>query len=500
MNAIVEEPHREILRLMQANQPRAALASIDRLLARDSRDPRLWLLKAQCAVSVGQLTAACEAAAQALAGAGADPVLLDAIGTVFSRANDQTRALAAYNRAVEQAPGTARFIFNRATVRRFLGDLAGAEADYDRVIALRPKDCEAYANRSQLRTQTRDRNHLEDLQALAATGALGWSDEVEIRYALAKEYEDLGEYAHSFEQLSRGATLRRHHMRYDVSHDVATVGWIIDAYPARPVPTPTNSAATVAPTGPIFIVGLPRSGSTLVERILDSHSAIASAGEMPHFALALVDEIHRQSPAPDTTRQSLVARSADLDFAALGREYLARVRADGVHVERFIDKMPLNYLYCGLIRRALPDARIVHVRRSPMSACYAMYKTLFKDGYPFSYDFADLARYYAAYQRLMQHWRDTLPGTLFELDYEALVANPEATTRRLLDFCGLQWEDGCGEFHLNTAASTTASAAQIRQPIYRSSVSQWRHYERELAPLRDLLVAAGIALDAGDPA
>jgi hypothetical protein len=239
---------------------------------------------------------------------------------------------------------------------------------------------------------------------------------------------------------------------------------------------------------------LPRSASTLVERILGSHSAVESAGELHHFALALVDAVRRRAGAAPLNRQALVARSAELDFPGLGADYLARVRAGGCTAARFVDKMPLNYLYCGLIQRALPQARIVHVSREPMAACYAMYKTLFNDGYPFSYDVAELAQYYAAYRRLMQHWHATLPGAVFEMTYEALVADPDAQTRRLLSFCGLEWQDRCSDFHLNPAASTTASAAQVRQPLYRTSVSQWRHYARELAPLRDELIAAGIAV------
>ncbi len=493
MNAIVQESHRQIVRLMQAQQPQDALRRIDGLLRREAHDPRLWLLKAQCLLTTGQFPEACAAASAALDSTLADPALLDALGTVFSRANDQRRALAAYNRAIEQAPNQAHLLFNRAAVRRFLGDLAAAESDYDRAIALRPHDCEAYANRSQLRTQTHERNHVAQMEALLATGTLSWQGEVEIRHALAKEYEDLADYPRSFEHLQRGATLRRRHLRYDVAHDVATVDWIVQAFPeplaaARPVPPRPAGAAA-----PIFVIGLPRSGSTLVERILGSHSALESAGELHHFSLALVDAVRRQAGAAPLNRQALVARSAGLDFPALGADYLARVSAGGCAAARFVDKMPLNYLYCGLIQRALPNARIVHVSREPMAACYAMYKTLFKDGYPFSYDIAELARYYAAYRRLMQHWHATLPGAIFELRYEALVADPEAQTRRLLSFCGLEWQDRCGDFHLNPAASTTASAAQVRRPLYRTSVSQWRHYAQQLAPLRDALMAAGIS-------
>lgn len=154
--------------------------------------------------------------------------------------------------------------------------------------------------------------------------------------------------------------------------------------------------------------------------------------------------------------------------------------------------MPLNYLYCGIIRRALPSARIVHLTRHPMAACYAIYKTLFKDGYPFSYDLDELARYYASYRRLMAHWQATMPGVIHEVRYEQLVADQLPESRRLLAHCGLEWQDACGEFHVNPVATTTQSAAQVRRPMYTSSIAQWRHYEGELSGLRARLAELGI--------
>jgi hypothetical protein len=162
---------------------------------------------------------------------------------------------------------------------------------------------------------------------------------------------------------------------------------------------------------------------------------------------------------------------------------------------RFTDKMPLNYLYCGLIQRSLPDARIVHVVRAPMASCYAIYKTLFRDGYPFSYDFAELARYYAAYRRLMHHWETTMPGHIHVVRYEDLVSDQIGASRGLLEFCGLDWEDACAEFHRNPSPTTTASASQVRRGIYNTSVSQWRNYAQQLAPLREHLTAAGVNCD-----
>jgi hypothetical protein len=267
------------------------------------------------------------------------------------------------------------------------------------------------------------------------------------------------------------------------------------AYPAaRDEAAPRRSGGAEEEGGPIFIVGLPRSGSSLVERILSSHSQVFSAGELDCFALGLTDAVRRAGEREHIPREELVAISATLDFAALGRDYLARARAVSGARGRFIDKMPLNYLYCALIRRALPQARIIHVFRQPMAAAYAMYKTLFKNGYPFSYDLGEIARYYAAYRRLMAHWRVTLPGVIHEQNYESLIADQRGETRRLLEHCGLEWEDACIAFHRNPAPITTASASQVRRPLYDSSVAQWRHYEPQLADLKAALVAEGIDL------
>jgi hypothetical protein len=318
---------------------------------------------------------------------------------------------------------------------------------------------------------------------------LDWRGEVQLRYALAKECEDLGEYAESFDMLQSAARLQRQNMRYDLATDLATVQWIIDAFPSRE----SAPAAQCSDEAPIFVLGLPRSGTTLVERILSSHSQLAAAGELNCFALAMVAALRRQEQQR-LSRRELVARSAGMDFAALGHDYLRRARREAGVSGRFVDKMPLNYLYCGLIRRALPKAKIVHVTRHPMAVCYAMYKALFKDAYPFSYDLGEIAQYYLGYRRLMAHWISTMPGEVYELSYEALIADQLGETRRLLQFCGLDWQDACGRFYENPAASATASAAQVRRPIYTSSVAQWRHYEAQLAGLRAQLAAAGVAL------
>lgn len=497
MTASTDAEHADIRRLIQSKDWRGALARIDEALGLTPGDSQLLFGRAQCLLSLGQAAQACEAAALAQSHAASDPLLLDAIGTLFSRANDQQRALAAFEQAVRLAPDNAHMLFNRATVFRFFGRLTEAETDYDRVIALKPTDYEAYSNRSQLRTQSPDANHITELESLLSRGISDWQGEVQIRFALAKELEDVGRHAESFRQLRQGAAKRREHMRYDIATDAATFGWIMEAFPSVAAARTAGPLrrAEAASAAPVFIVGLPRSGTTLVDRILGSHSQMNSAGELQHFALAIVDAVRRAGGAAPLSRRELIARSAGLDFAALGRDYLERAGDTAPGGGRFIDKMPLNYLYCGLIRRALPNAKIVHVFRQPMAACYAMYKTLFQDGYPFSYDLAEIGRYYIGYRRLMEHWRTTQPGAIHALAYEALVADPLKETRRLLEFCGLEWQEACAEYHKNPLPTTTASAAQVRRPLYATSVAQWRHYAAELTELQGLLNAAGIATE-----
>jgi Tfp pilus assembly protein PilF len=471
----------------------SAAQMIQRSLAGSPSDPRYLLQHARVLAAQRRLAESIDSAARAEKAAVRDAQLLDAIGSFYNSVGEHRRAFEAYSQAIALDPSRPLYWFNRATVQRFLGRLAAAEEDYDRVIALRPDDYEAHTNRTELRKQTRDRNHIEAMEKLLAPGVAPWRGEVQLRHALAKEYEDLEQYSDSWRHLEKGARLRREHLKYDVRYDLDTVDWIMKAFPHAPA-EPVNGCQSQEPNAarPIFIVGLPRSGTTLVERILGSHSGVFAAGELNHFAAALVSAAMSRSGGRPLPRPQLVAATRELDFGALGADYLERTRPGTSQRAHFTDKMPLNYLYCGLIRRALPNARIVHVTRHPMASCYAMFKTLFKDGYPFSYDLDDVARYYVGYRRLMDHWRRSMPGVIYDISYERLVRDQESESRRLLAACGLEWEDGCLEFHRNPTVTTTASASQVRRPIYDSSLKQWRHYEGQLEGLRNQLQAAGI--------
>jgi tetratricopeptide (TPR) repeat protein len=409
------------------------------------------------------------------------------LGNLFILLEDFPRALEAYDEAARREPQEPRYLYNRAAVRRFLGQLEQAELDYDRLIELDPGECEAWLSRTELRRQRPERNHVAALEARLAKGFRSWQGEVPIRYALAKEYEDLGDYARSWQHLAAGAALRRQHLQYDVHTDLATVEWIRDAFPHA------GSCARECPSDdPIFIVGMPRTGTTLLERILAGHPRVLAAGELSHLSLAVVAAAERTAGRTRLSRRELVAVSANLDFAALGADYLARTRPRAAHLRRCIDKLPLNYLYCGIIHRALPNARILHMTRHPLATCYAVFKVLFNQGYPFSYDLGELADYYLGYRRLMAHWQLTLPGKILEVSYERLVCDPETEARRVFDFCNLGWEKRYLEVEKVIGPSTTASASQVRRPIHQDSISQWRHYEHHLAHVAQRLAAAGI--------
>src|SRR5580704_8217242 len=309
-----------------------------------------------------ELDEALEAARTAAAQAGDFAVF----GEFLGRLERYEEACTAYDQALASDPDNPRYLFNRAAVRRFVGRIDEAESDYDRVIATDPSDVEAWCNRSELRRQTPDRNHIEALLQRLRAGFAAPIAEVPIRYALAKEYEDIGRYAESWAHLAAGAAIRRRHLKYDVRHDVETVSWIIQSFPAAP-PRLDGCRSTE----PIFILGMPRTGSTLLERIMSGNVGVFPAGELIDFAAALVDAVRQKVGKNQMSRHELVAGSATVDFTALGAAYLERTRPRTGRTPHFIDKMPLNYLYGAIIHAALPKAPILHLTRHPLATCYA---------------------------------------------------------------------------------------------------------------------------------
>lgn len=459
---------------LRRNRPDAAIVCADKAVRFGPRDPFAHLMRAKCLALDGKVRDALVSVEAGLRTGPADAAALDGYGAVLSMLGQHARALDLFGQAVAAAPGQPQFLFNLAAAQRMTGELDAAETHCDQAIARDRHFYLAHYVRADLREQSAERNHVAELEALIAAGTRHPAGEVLLRFALGKEYEDLGEHARAFAHIKAGAALHRRHLRYEVESDIGPIDRIIRAQ--------TRDALAALPPGhadeaPIFVLGLPRSGTTLVERIIAGHSATAPAGELGTLPMLL-----RQAGADHAWIEGLAA----LDPRGLGCRYVETARAVGLPPgRRFIDKFPGNHLHCGAIHAALPAARIVLLRRRPMDSCFALFKAHFAGTHPFSYDLDELAAYFLAFRRLTEHWKTVLPaGTLIEIAYEDIVGDFDATSRRLLDFLGLPWEDEVLRFHASTAPSTTASAVQVRRPLYASSIGKWRHHEAELAPLK----------------
>jgi len=411
------------------------------------------------------------------------------LASLYVRIDEHQRAAKFYKRAIENDPTNAKHLFSLAATYRFMGKLNEAEQACDRALALDPAEFEAYLIRADLRKQTRESNHVEQMETVLQQGTSNYMGEVMLCHALAKECEDLGLFKKSFDYLNRGASVRKKHLSYEVRKDLQLIDLIINTYSEESVDAIRSSGFNSSE--PIFIVGMPRTGTTLVERIIGSHSKVKSVGELPNFSQEMTRMIKDQG-SDEIKQADMVAASLKLDMKKLGESYIESTRGITGDTEHFIDKLPFNYLNIGLIHLALPAAKVIHVNRDPMDTCYAVYKTLFQRAYPFSYSLDDLGRYFVAYWRLMDHWHSLLPGKMHEVSYEELVTETDRESRRLVEFCGLEWEDQLSRFHESEVPSTTASASQVRQPVYRSSVGKWRNYREQLRPIAEILEPAGI--------
>ncbi|MCH8073595.1 MAG: sulfotransferase [Proteobacteria bacterium] len=370
---------------------------------------------------------------------------------------------------------------------RLIGKIDEAVEAANVALKFDPHDYEMIGLRSNLRTVAAEDNHVAELEALLSAGCRNALGGARVAYSLAKECEDIGEYERSFQFLEAGAVFKRENTNYTIGEDLKTYRTLQEVFTAEALASANSGFETEEP---IFILGLPRTGSTLVERIISSHSGVYAAGELNHFSAAMMEEIRKSGPLADRT--DLVGKSLQADMLAIGRRYLNLTRPSTGHTPHFIDKLPLNFLSLGVIHLALPKAKIIHVRRTPLDACYAIYKFLFNQAYSWSYNLGDIAQYYIGYRQLMDHWRTAMPGRIIDVTYEDVVEDLEGEARHLVADLSLDWEPACLEFHENTAAAMTGSAVQVRQKIYASSVGRWRDYEAQLKPLADALEAAGI--------
>ena len=455
-----------------------------RAIRLDSERAEYYAHLGRCLVALSRPREAFEAAQRALALQPEEAYTLDTIGVVMTRAGAPAEALEPFARAVAHDGNKASYHYNLGASLQFLGKFAAAEQEYRCALAVDPGFCKAWSSLAQVRRGPFSAHDLATLEAMIASGALDADAELHLRHAMARHCEEGGQHAAAFRHLEAGKRRKREASRYSIEGDQA-----LFAAAARVCTREFLAGGGGCESAePIFIVGMPRTGTTLIERILSSHPDVFAAGELTAFALALKRAARTSSNL--VLDAETLAAAAQVDLAQVGHEYLESTRPRTGHTRHFTDKMPLNFFYAGIIHRALPRAKIICVRRNPLDTCLSNYRQLFATNFPYynyAYDPLDTGRYYLMFDALMKLWRELIPDRLCEVEYEAVVRDTQAEARRMLAFCGLDWHPACLQFHENQAPVTTASSVQVRQPIYAAAIDRWRKYEVELGPLIDLL-------------
>lgn len=465
----------------------AAIACLDAVPSLDPNYATVMLKKARLLFADGRRAEALRVARESADRVAGDPGPMHALAGILRDCQQAEEAHAWLEKALAVAPADSGILYDLAMAEYHLNRPDEAEAHIAGLLEKEPFHGAALHLRSALRTWGGEQNHVEDLRRRLAEGPAHPRFVAAVNYALARELEDLGRYEEAVGALDTGARAYRSTLDYDSAAELSGHEGIRSVFSREKLEALTPGYREEQP---VFIVGMPRSGTTLVERILSGHSQLASIGEFTEFPRLYGIRLRKQF-SRETGRTPSQA-SMDLDFAELGKAYCQAARELAGKAPGFVDKLPYNFLYCGYILAALPNARLIHLTRHHLDTCYAVYKTLFFGAYSFSYDLDELASYYISYHRHMAHWRAVMPGRILDVSYEALVQEPEAQVRRIVEWCGLPWEPSVLDFHQQQRPSMTASAMQVRRPIYLDSIGSWRRAEERFAPLKARFEAAGI--------
>jgi tetratricopeptide (TPR) repeat protein len=402
------------------------------------------------------------------------------LGTACTRLMRQRDALIAFEEAVRLNPQEIRLRLSIGHLHKTLGNRRECERAYRECLEFDPRLGEAYWSLADLKTYVFSETEIAAMQSLLRVEDGDDREQAQLHFALGRAFEHKQDFEAAFRHYAVGNRRRRKTVSFDIELFEAKTRRVQNCF--DPAFFADRAQVGHPDAAPIFIVGLPRSGSTLIEQILASHTQVEGTFELPNV-LTIVREFDHANPEHDAYPEAVRTLPSE-QFSALGKRYIEETLPIRTGRRRFIDKMPNNFSHVGLIHAMLPKATVIDVRRHPMDACFSTYKQLFAEGQGFSYDLEDLGRYYRCYLSLMDHWDEVLPGQVLHLQYEHLVADPEAHIRRLLHHCGLEFEPACLAFHETKRPVRTASAEQVRQPLYTSGVGYWRHFESELEPLR----------------
>ena len=405
------------------------------------------------------------------------------LGSAHMSAGHHQDALESYDNALEITPDHVGAWCGKGNVSRTIGDQDGAISAFRKSIKANPLFAEAYWNLANLKTFRFEDSEVDDMLALVGDERIPNEGQVQLNNALGLEFDGRKEYDRAFEFIDRGNKLRREREFYDRVQNEEMIDMSIEAFSRQFLED--NYGHGDPEPAPIFIVGLPRSGSTLLEQILSSHSKVDGTHELRDLALTI--RSNREMSGRGAKYPKSVANIDQDGFKCLGSEYIERTLRHRGGRPFFTDKNPNNHVHVGLLHLILPNAKIINARRHPLDSCLGSYKQLFAEGQSFSYDLVELGEHFLQYQRLMDHWHEVLPGKVLDVQYEEVVADLEGQVRRILEYCELGWEDTCLRFHETSRPVKSASSEQVRRPIYSSSVNTWRHYERHLGALIEVL-------------
>jgi tetratricopeptide (TPR) repeat protein len=405
------------------------------------------------------------------------------LGSCLSQLGDTEEAMVHLRRALDLDPGSAEVHGALGMALAFQGRFEDSTAEYDKALSIRPVFPEVLYGRVRNSKAHRTESEAARLQAFLSDATISVTDKAELHFALGQIYEDLGDYARSFEHYRQGNEMIHARLPFDREAWRSDIDALMRTFAGEFFAQRRwlGSDSRL----PIFICGRPRSGTTLVEQILSAHPGVAGGGELMHFAQmaeTLQESFGLSAPYPKGAAELGSAQAAEMI-----RYYLGRLTREHPDSARVTDKLPGNFLRLGLIALLFPNAGFIHCRRNPVDTCLSCYFLKFQQAHPYSYRLEDLGFYYREYERLMAHWRRALPVPMLEVDYEDLVARQEKVSRRLVAHCGLDWDDRCLDFHESDRNVRTASLAQVRQPMYGTSVERWRRFEPFLGPLRAAL-------------
>ncbi len=405
------------------------------------------------------------------------------LGNVLQDLGKLDEAVASYNKALQINPDSAEAHNNLGNALRELGKLDEAIACYHKALQINPDYGEAHRHLAYVKKFTKYDDDIKVMEEVYARSDVSDQQRMHLAFALGKAFEDLHQHEKAFGLYLTGNTIKRGTYEYSIKAAAKTIEGLTELFTTKLFNE--HKTAGSSDETPIFILGMPRSGTTLVEQILASHTNVYGAGELNHLSRIVASRFTKIS---DVKLSYSLAQAGGDDFLNAGCEYISMIR-ENVDSAKFItDKMPLNFHHIGMIKLMLPKAKIIHCCRDARDTCLSIFKNYFStDGNYYAFQLDELGLYYNLYRDLMAHWHSVLPGFIYDIHYEEIVANQEAQSRSLLSYCGLEWDDACLEFYNTDRIVKTASVTQVRKPIYQDSVRSWTRYENWLAPLLDVL-------------